>query len=94
MMQAYASATPEQYFQTFMWLFVLLFAASGIGNGSTFRTIGVIFDRTQAGPVLGWTLCGGRLRCLHRPGDWGPDQGGHTADRDVRIAIFTPCVWC
>ncbi len=28
---------------------------SGIGNGSTFRTIGVIFDRAQAGPVLGWT---------------------------------------
>ncbi|HEY8904637.1 MAG TPA: MFS transporter, partial [Rhodoferax sp.] len=41
MMLAYASATPEQYFATFMWLFVLLFAASGIGNGSTFRTIGV-----------------------------------------------------
>jgi NNP family nitrate/nitrite transporter-like MFS transporter len=55
MMQAYASATPEQYFPTFMGLFVLLFAASGIGNGSTFRTIGVIFDRQQAGPVLGWT---------------------------------------
>ena len=55
MMQAYASATPEQYFTTFMLLFVLLFAASGIGNGSTFRTIGVIFDRQQAGPVLGWT---------------------------------------
>jgi len=55
MMQAYGSATPEQYFSTFMWLFVLLFAASGIGNGSTFRTVGVIFDRQQAGPVLGWT---------------------------------------
>jgi len=55
MMQAYGSATPEQYFSTFMWLFVALFAASGIGNGSTFRTIGVIFDRQQAGPVLGWT---------------------------------------
>jgi NNP family nitrate/nitrite transporter-like MFS transporter len=55
MMQAYESATPEQYFLPFMLLFVVLFAASGIGNGSTFRTIGVIFDRTQAGPVLGWT---------------------------------------
>ena len=55
MMQAYGSATPEQYFPTFLWLFIALFAASGIGNGSTFRTIGVIFDRTQAGPVLGWT---------------------------------------
>jgi MFS transporter, NNP family, nitrate/nitrite transporter len=55
MMQAYQSATPEQYFPAFLALFILLFAASGIGNGSTFRTIGVIFDRTQAGPVLGWT---------------------------------------
>jgi NNP family nitrate/nitrite transporter-like MFS transporter len=55
MLQAYQSPTPEQYFPMFMGLFVLLFAASGIGNGSTFRTIGVIFDRAQAGPVLGWT---------------------------------------
>ena len=55
MLQAYRSATPEQYFLPFMALFVVLFTASGIGNGSTFRTIGVIFDRQQAGPVLGWT---------------------------------------
>jgi len=55
MMQAYGSATPEQYFPLFLGLFMVLFFASGIGNGSTFRTIGVIFDRTQAGPVLGWT---------------------------------------
>jgi NNP family nitrate/nitrite transporter-like MFS transporter len=55
MMLAYGSATPEQYFVPFLLLFIVLFAASGIGNGSTFRTIGVIFDRTQAGPVLGWT---------------------------------------
>ena len=55
MLQAYGSATPEQYFLPFMSLFVVLFAASGIGNGSTFRTVGIIFDRLQAGPVLGWT---------------------------------------
>lgn len=55
MMQAYGSATPETYFPLFLGLFMLLFFASGIGNGSTFRTIGVIFDRQQAGPVLGWT---------------------------------------
>ncbi|MFZ2301015.1 MAG: antiporter [Gallionella sp.] len=55
MMLAYQSATPEQYFFIFMVLFVVLFAATGLGNGSTFRTIGVIFDRQQAGPVLGWT---------------------------------------
>ena len=55
MQLAYQSATPEQYFFIFLALFMVLFAASGIGNGSTFRSIGVIFDRQQAGPVLGWT---------------------------------------
>ena len=56
MMQAYHSATPEIYFTQFLVVFVILFAATGIGNGSTFRTVGVIFDRTQAGPVLGLSL--------------------------------------
>ncbi len=55
LMQAYQSATPEIYFTQFLIVFVVLFAATGIGNGSTFRTVGVIFDRAQAGPVLGWT---------------------------------------
>ncbi len=52
---AYSSATPEQYFWPFLGLFLILFAATGIGNGSTFRTIAVAFDKEQAGPVLGWT---------------------------------------
>jgi NNP family nitrate/nitrite transporter-like MFS transporter len=39
----------------FLVLFIVLFAASGIGNGSTFRSIGVIFDLQKKGPVLGWT---------------------------------------
>ena len=55
MMQAYGSATPETHFPMFLGLFIVLFFASGIGNGSTFRSIGVIFDKQQAGPVLGWT---------------------------------------
>jgi NNP family nitrate/nitrite transporter-like MFS transporter len=55
MTQAYHSATPEIFFTSFLVTFVVVFAAAGIGNGSTFRTVGVIFDRTQAGPVLGWT---------------------------------------
>jgi NNP family nitrate/nitrite transporter-like MFS transporter len=55
MMQAYQSTTPEIYFTQFIVTFVVLFAATGIGNGSTFRTVGVVFDRVQAGPVLGWT---------------------------------------
>ena len=52
---AYNSPTPEAYFTIFLLIFIVLFAATGLGNGSTFRTVGVIFDRVQAGPVLGWT---------------------------------------
>jgi len=55
MMLAYNATDPNQYFWMFLLLFIVLFAASGIGNGSTFRTIGVIFDQQQKGPVLGWT---------------------------------------
>ncbi len=55
MKQAYASATPEEFFFPFLVLFILLFAMTGIGNGSTFRTISQVFNKEQAGPVLGWT---------------------------------------
>jgi MFS transporter, NNP family, nitrate/nitrite transporter len=55
MKAAYGSATPEQYFVEFFVLFLILFAATGIGNGSTFRTIAMVFPKEQAGPVLGWT---------------------------------------
>lgn len=55
MKQAYQSATPEEYFWPFFGLFLLLFTATGIGNGSTFRTIAMVFNKEQAGPVLGWT---------------------------------------
>ncbi|HEB29146.1 MAG TPA: MFS transporter [Porticoccus sp.] len=55
MKAAYGSATPEQFFLPFFMLFLLLFAATGIGNGSTFRTIAMVFPKEQAGPVLGWT---------------------------------------
>ncbi|MBX9571003.1 MAG: hypothetical protein K2X77_19060 [Candidatus Obscuribacterales bacterium] len=52
---AYNSASPEQYFAPFLTLFLVLFMASGIGNGSSFRSIAAIFNKEQAGPVLGWT---------------------------------------
>jgi len=55
MSKAYQSATPEQYFIPFLLLFIVLFTATGVGNGSTFRTIAMVFDGEQAGPVLGWT---------------------------------------
>ncbi len=53
--QAYQSATPEKFFVPFLLTFIVLFATTGIGNGSTFRMIPIIFSKEQAGPVLGWT---------------------------------------
>jgi len=53
--EAQASETPQHYFVSFMALFMILFTTTGIGNGSTFRMIAIIFPRKQAGPVLGWT---------------------------------------
>lgn len=52
---AYQSATPEEFFVPFLMLFLVLFAATGIGNGSTFRTIAMVFPKELAGPALGWT---------------------------------------
>ncbi|MCG3176606.1 MAG: Nitrate/nitrite transporter NarK [Candidatus Omnitrophica bacterium] len=53
--QARAAATPEVYWTPFFALFMVLFVATGVGNGSTFRSIPYIFPKDQAGPVLGWT---------------------------------------
>jgi NNP family nitrate/nitrite transporter-like MFS transporter len=52
---ALESPDPVQYFFPFLGLFIVLFATTGIGNGSTFRMIGVIFSKDNRGPVLGWT---------------------------------------
>jgi len=49
------SATPETYFFPFLFLFLILFITTGIGNGSTFRMVPIIFKSEHAGPVLGWT---------------------------------------
>jgi len=46
---------PQDYFVPFLLLFLFLFVTTGIGNGSTFRMIPLIFKPEQAGPVLGWT---------------------------------------
>lgn len=53
--RASAVSNPEQYFIPFLVTFIVLFATTGIGNGSTFRMIPIIFSKEQAGPVLGWT---------------------------------------
>jgi NNP family nitrate/nitrite transporter-like MFS transporter len=49
-----AAATPETYWWPFFGLFMILFITTGIGNGSTFRMVPIIFKPQMAGPVLGW----------------------------------------
>ncbi len=76
--QAYASQTPEQYFLPFMVLFLILFTATGIGNGSTFRTIAMVFNREQAGPVLGWTSAVAAYGAFIIPKVFGEQMGAGT----------------
>ncbi|MTI33570.1 MFS transporter [Xanthovirga aplysinae] len=51
---AKSNATPETYWPAFFALFMILFITTGIGNGSTFRSVPYIFNKKQTGPVLGW----------------------------------------
>lgn len=53
--QIRGSATPEDYWWPFFALFMVQFLATGVANGSTFRTIPNVFSKEKAGPVLGWT---------------------------------------
>ena len=55
MEKAYVISNPEIHFVPFFVLFLWLFAGTGIGNGSTFRTIALVFNEEQTGPVLGFT---------------------------------------
>ncbi len=53
--QAKGTDTPEIFWWPFFTAFMVLFLTTGIGNGSTFRSIPYIFSKEKAGPVLGWT---------------------------------------
>ncbi len=75
---AYVSATPETYFLPFMVLFLILFAATGLGNGSTFRTIGMVFNTEQTGPVLGWTSAVAAYGAFIIPKVFGEQMGAGT----------------
>ncbi len=57
--QVRGSASPEDYWWPFFGLFMVQFLATGVANGSTFRTIPNIFSKKKAGPVLGWTAAVG-----------------------------------
>jgi len=89
MQQAYQSETPEQFFMPFFLIFLGLFAASGIGNGSTFRTIAVVFPKEQAGPVLGWTSAVAAYGAFYIPQVFGEQIKAATPEYAmVGFAVF------
>ena len=45
----------DSLFPWFVLLFNVLFYCTGVGNGSTFQMIGVIFDKFEGAAVLGWS---------------------------------------
>jgi NNP family nitrate/nitrite transporter-like MFS transporter len=42
-------------FNHFLWGMLAVFLFAGIGNASTFKQMPMIFERRQAGGVIGWT---------------------------------------
>ncbi len=51
----YSHPTSVEEFPAFLTLLLVVFFASGVGNGSTFRMIPALFVPKEAAPVLGWT---------------------------------------
>lgn len=92
--QAYSSENPEQYFYPFLGLFLILFAATGLGNGSTFRTIAIVFDKEQTGPVLGWTSAVAAYGAFIIPKVFGEQMGAGTPQYALYgFAVFyTVCI--
>ncbi len=50
-----SSAALSAGFARFLWGMLAIFLFSGIGNASTFKQMPMIFERRQAGGVIGWT---------------------------------------
>ncbi|MFN8627565.1 MAG: nitrate/nitrite transporter [Candidatus Binatia bacterium] len=51
----FTAPTSVEGFAPFLALILVIFFAAGVGNGSTFRMIPIIFPAKEAAPVLGWT---------------------------------------
>lgn len=50
-----SAAALEADFDKFFWGMLAIFLFSGIGNASTFKQMPMIFEKRQAGGVIGWT---------------------------------------
>ncbi len=50
-----SAAALKSDFNQFLWGMLAIFLFAGIGNASTFKQMPMIFERRQAGGVIGWT---------------------------------------
>ncbi|GAB78714.1 MFS transporter, NNP family, nitrate/nitrite transporter [Austwickia chelonae] len=50
-----SAAALQGGFDNFLWGMLAIFLFSGIGNASTFKQMPMIFEKRQAGGVIGWT---------------------------------------
>ncbi len=50
-----SAASLDSNFDQFLWGMLAIFLFAGIGNASTFKQMPMIFERRQAGGVIGWT---------------------------------------
>ncbi|MBS2938389.1 NarK/NasA family nitrate transporter [Nocardioides sp. J2M5] len=50
-----SAASLDADFHQFLWGMLAIFFFAGIGNASTFKQMPMIFERRQAGGVIGWT---------------------------------------
>lgn len=82
-----ASATG---FPLFLGLMLVIFFAAGLGNGSTFRMIPIVFPPREAGPVLGWTAAIGAYGAFLVPMllNWSFSRSGSPNTAFVLLAVF------
>jgi len=82
-------------FAGFFACFMLLFLTTGIGNGSTFRMIPVIFPPKEASPVLGFSGAIGAYGGFFIPKSYGTSismTGGPEAALYVFIVFYLTCI--
>jgi NNP family nitrate/nitrite transporter-like MFS transporter len=82
-------------FAGFFACFMLLFLTTGIGNGSTFRMIPVIFPPKEASPVLGFSGAIGAYGGFFIPKSYGTSismTGGPEAALYVFIFFYLTCI--
>ena len=82
-------------FAGFFACFMVLFFTTGIGNGSTFRMIPVIFPPKEASPVLGFTAALAAYGGFFIPKSYGTSiemTGGPQAALYVFIVFYLTCI--